>query len=80
MRITLSNREPPQRHLQDEIVAEWQASSLRKSQVQRLVPSINPALLCRYLNGDRSAFLRERSAEWLLSVLRSAPKGPKESR
>lgn len=66
--------------MQGIILEAYQASSLRKIQVRRLMPSIEPRSLYRYLDGDRGVYLRERTAERLLSVLRSGPQGPKESK
>jgi hypothetical protein len=77
MRIGFRQNEPQQRVLQDQVVAAWQACSWRKCDVSKAVPTITYARLTRYLDGDRGTFLRERSAEYLLSVLNRAPKGPK---
>lgn len=74
------NAQTPQRLMQDTILAAWHESSMVKQDVRRLVPTINPGTLARYLDGDRTAFLRERTAEFLLAALRDGPKGPKVTR
>jgi hypothetical protein len=59
------------------ILSQWTHCTLTKNQVRRLVPSINPGTLARYLDGDRTVFLRERTAEFLLYVVANAPRGAK---
>ena len=68
----------PDRVMQSLIVAAWEASSLSKAQVSRAVPTISRAVLYRYLDGERTVYMRERSAEAVLSLLESGPRGPKQ--
>ena len=58
------------RTLQRMIVKMWQESGASKREISRACPTICTSSLSKYLNGDRTEYLRERSLEVIIAAIK----------
>lgn len=66
------------RVIQGLILEAWAKSAMSKADLARELPGVTPSKVGRYVDGHADVYLRERTAEAMLSALKNGPKGVKE--
>ena len=59
------------------VLEAWAKSAMSRMDLARVVETISPSHLNRYLAGKTDVYMRERTIEAVLAALAEGPQGPK---